>query len=1748
MLQIISHNPIGSIAALLLTATASLAATPVTVENYSFEDPNAGKISGWDGTPDIPGWSSDTTAADSGVETGYTPTHGTYTAFLMGGDPSVYNLTDHTIAAGYTYELIVDARETYQGYDLKMDLYYDDAGSRVVAATKTAAGLTNTMQQCTLTFAADDVPAAIGHKIGIQFSNASGSGWLGLDNVRLSYQSPSIAGNPDPADEAVHVDYEADLSWSPPSGLPGPGYNVYFGTASSPPLLSSNQTATTYDPGTLNFVTSYNWRIDTLDNGSTYTGTQWSFTTGGKATDPDPADGASGIPAGTVDVSWVGDDFATSYKVYSGQSLPLIYRGEVTDTYYPDLPAPVEIATYYWQVDEYIGTVPVMLGDTWSFTTTDLADAWQDPQTIGIDKQPPRATAIPYPDTSAALVGTPEASTYYQSLNGYWKFNWVKTPDQRPTDFYQPAYDVSGWDDIDVPSNWEMRGYGTPIYTNVTYPYPNNPPYIDTTAQNGNPVGSYRRTFTLPTGWTDRPVFIHFGGVYSAFYIWVNGAFVGYSEGSKTPAEFNITDYVTTGENVLAVEVYRWCDGSYLEDQDMWRLSGIFRDVYLYSVSDVELRDFFALCDLDTSYQDAQLSVSAAVRNLSGSTTDAHTVEVTLLDADDNPVGADPLMAASTGQINPLSENTVDLQTTVTDPHKWSAENPYLYTILITLKNSLDQTVEVKRCNFGFREVEIRNRQVYINNKPIYFKGTNRHEHDPNEARAIGYQMMVKDIELMKQHNINTVRTSHYPNDPRWYDLCDRYGIYVIDEANVESHAAMWLADEPDWELAHVDRTERMVHRDKNHPCIIFWSLGNEAGSGSNFVASSDAVRAIDTSRPIHYQGMNSVADVDSTMYPSVSSLASSGSSSSTKPFIMCEYAHAMGNAIGNLTEYWQTIESYERLIGGCIWDWVDQGLRKQTEQRYITTDDSTYDHNVYVYADTATGYSGDGITNGYAAVEPSAALDIIDQLTLEVWVKPGENTADHPFISKGDHQYALKIKSGTEIQFFIYDGTWVTCNCALPGDWQDNWHQVAGTYDGSELKVYLDGALQNTTSHTGSIDVTTYPVNIGRNSEITSRVFNGVIDKARIYNTALPVEELNQSSATPPASAVLWLEFEDVTPDPEYTPEWFWAYGGDYGDSPNSSDFCINGIISPDRRITAKLQHVKKIYQYIDMTAEDLLAGQIRVYNNYDFTNLSNFDINWSLSEDGSEIQSGSLTPLNLEPDQNTVVTIPFTQPTLKGGAEYLLKVSFHLQSDTLYASAGHEVAWDQFEIPFSVPPRPTLDLAEMSDLTLDETADAFTITGADFSLEFDRNTGAIASLVYDGKTIIADDGNLNGPALSVSRAFVDNDDWLRSEYSSHGLGANLTRTVTSSAATAPHAKVVEVSIVTECMGTSGNGFEHSCLYRIYGDGSILVDNTAEPVGSIAALAKLGLNLTVPGDYENLAWHGRGPQETYPDRKLGAAIDLYSGTVTDQYEEYVHPQENGNKEDVRWAALTDSAGDGLLIVNQSPLTFTALRMSDTDLEYAQHINEVTPDDRIHLEVNYGHSGLGNGSCGPGPLEQYKLYGNTSCNWTFSLRPYRPAMGNLQSVARYALPELTPPEPATNPDPNDHATNVPIAKMLSWTPGAGAVSHDIYFGTTSPPPYIENKTEAVFDTGLKEALTNYYWRIDEQNALGTKAGPEWSFTTGLPGDTDGDSDIDLIDLKKFCDFWLQTAAPLDVDINGDGRVDFRDYAYLAENW
>jgi beta-galactosidase len=1054
---------------------------------------------------------------------------------------------------------------------------------------------------------------------------------------------------------------------------------------------------------------------------------------------------------------------------------------------------------------------------------------WENPQIISQNTEKPHATLLPFPTEQQAL-NAPEwrTSPYIKLLNGTWKFRWVKHPNQIPTDFYQSTVDDKAWDNLPVPSNWQVVGaregrpYDRPIFTNIKHPFPATPPRITTDT---NAVGLYRVKFTVPTDFQDRAVFLHFAGVQSTCRVYLNGQPVGYHEDGMTPAEFLITDKLKSGENLLAVEVINWSDGSYLEDQDFWRLAGIFRDVFLVATPKTYLRDLSVVTDLDEQYTDAALKIVANVRNLIPAAPQSpYRLRAILYDPKKAVIFSETI--SSETATNAGEETIFRIRKDIKSPALWSAESPILYTLTIQLLGADGQVMEAVSQRIGFREMTMTNGQLLVNGKPVTYKGVNRHEFDPNTGRVISRESMIQDIKLMKQYNINAVRTSHYPNVTDWYDLCDEYGLYVIDEANIESHE-LWMkgqspADKPEWRDAFVARGRAMVERDKNHPSIVIWSLGNESDMGQNFKDMADIMRLIDPTRPIHYEGRKpyngtslTSFDIISTMYPSVDDMLKLMEKDPSRPVIVCEYAHAMGNSVGNLKDYWTAIDRYPRLQGGFIWDWVDQGLR-------------------------------------------------------------------------------IKNKSGKEFTDHIN---------------------------------YIDGA--------------------------------------------------------------------------------------------NACD----GLVNPDRTPQPELNEVKLVYQYVKLTTPTALSigspVKVNVRNTYDFQSLEPFRVEWTVLKNGEVIQRGGENNLVAKPGQTQVLTLPvrISDPeelvrngvphTGSGLNEYFLNVSVRLKQATSWAPAGHEVASGQFPIIANSPNPTVIGMNRIPPLRVASSPTAVTVRGKDFSVVFDKATGALTQWTYRGKNLLS-----KGLQPSLWRVPTDNDEGggsrsFASRWRKAGLDSAQPHSVDIKVE--PRPQMVRITCSNTIDGNGGS-IGQQTNYVVYGTGDVWITTTYTPTGTLPPLARVGMQFQLPANFTNMKWYGRGPFESYADRKDAAKVGLYEAKVADQFFPYTMAQENGNKTDVRWAEVTDGTGLGLLI-SGNITTNTWLNLNVRDYTDEALLKAKNPDNQevergnvTVVNVDMAQMGLGgDDSWSPRVHPEYQLPATKPYEYSFRLRPVD-ARTDIMAAISLSLP------------------------------------------------------------------------------------------------------------------------------------------------
>ncbi|MCB0282530.1 MAG: DUF4981 domain-containing protein [Calditrichaeota bacterium] len=1012
------------------------------------------------------------------------------------------------------------------------------------------------------------------------------------------------------------------------------------------------------------------------------------------------------------------------------------------------------------------------------FISAQAQNEWEDISVNQVNTELPHATFIPFESVGKAIENIPQNSAYYKLLNGNWKFHWSKNPDSRPADFYKADYDISNWLEIPVPADWQMHGYGYPIYTNIDYPYDKTPP---SPPKDFNPVGSYRHTFQIPDTWAGQQVFIHFAGVNSAFYLWINGEKVGYHEDSKTAAEFNITKYLKKGQNHLAVEVYRWCDGSYLEDQDFWRLSGIERDVYLLATPQLRVQDFFVLAGLDEKYTNGVFKLDVALKNHENKNSSA-TLKLKLLD--DEKVLYEKSEAAFSG----ADDSIISFSTELSDVKKWSAEIPALYSMLLVLedKSGVLQAIHTK---IGFRSVEVKNGQMLVNGKAILIKGTDRHEHDPITGHVVSRESMIKDIKMMKQFNFNAVRTSHYPNDPVWYQLCDEYGIYLIDEANIESHGFGYDADKTlgnkhEWKQMHLERTIAMVERDKNHPSVIIWSLGNEAGDGVNFEATSAWIHERDKSRLVHYEraGQREYVDIVSPMYSTVTSIIDYAEQKPSRPLILCEYSHAMGNSNGSAIKYWDAFKKYPALQGGFIWDWVDQGLFKTT---------------------------------------PS-----------------GES---------------------------------------------------------------------------------------------------------------------------------------------------YFAYGGDFGppNVPSDDNFCMNGLVSADRTPHPGVYELKQVQQPVSIEVIDLKTGAFKITNDYFFKNLDDLKGTWEIIEDGVSVKIGDFKVDGVIPGRSIGITVPAKIDNPKAGKEYILNISLKQNSANSWAEAGHEVAWEQFVLP-EHKENPAIDLSGLEKLEMSRKAGLIEIGNRKFKVTFDSESGSLVSYLISDTELIKE-----GLRPDFWRALTDNDvrGWKiyekpeiiwRDMYKSW-LVQNL--------------KIENISDKEIRLTFDGKlpkvEASYTIVYKINAAGEVLVSvNYNSLKDKRPVMIRFGTNMVLPAGFNNFKWYGRGPLESYWDRKAGMKTGLYSGKTQNQFFEYSRPQESGNKTDVRWASLTNYKGVGLMIEGSSLINVTAKNYKNEDLEGAAYLYQVRQTEDVYLNIDYKQVGVGGDdtwSDNARPHEEFRLTG-TQYSYSFTLK------------------------------------------------------------------------------------------------------------------------------------------------------------------
>ena len=1304
----------------------------------------------------------------------------------------------------------------------------------------------------------------------------------------------------------------------------------------------------------------------------------------------------------------------------------------------------------------------------------------------GINTEPASTfatTNVVYDSVDKAIKGAKDydkaASKYVQFLTGKDQEDWSLVVLQNQAlaqgdaykNFYKTDYKATTNDwktNLQLPCSWTRQGFDFSIYTNVTMPwqskYDSNVSAPNAPA-NYNPVGLYRKTFKVTDDMkaANGRVYLSFQGVESSYYVYVNGKEVGYSEDSYSPHSFDITDYLTTdgSDNLLAVEVHKFCDGTWMEDQDMYYDGGIFRDVYLYSAPLVHIQDYKVETDLDENYENATMKLNVTVANASKAAAEGYKVDVRLYDQDgkmfvnDMTMDLDTVPAADGDTDGSVSTAGSKL---VLSPELWSAETPNLYTMVLSLYDSKTGTYmgSVSQ-QLGFREIEFTKSEVdtngnrittdseykpiTINGKQLLLKGTNRHDTDPEYGKYVPHETQEEDIKLMKQYNLNALRTSHYSNDEYLYYLCDKYGIYVMGETNLESHALMDQGEKQvNFKNLAMDRTVTAFNRLKNRTSIVMWSTGNE-----NYYSSSASYangmfydliwyfKNNDSTRPIHSESSdgNNGTDMRSNMYPSVDTLYSRAAAN--MPYVLCEYDHAMGNAVGNLKEYWDAIRSSDNMLGGFIWDWVDQSRILSLDnlpQSYVVTEKkdgvvgsasiSSVDENPDSGA--LTGKSA----NGYALFESDKYNEALSgsgkSFTVEVICKPESDGADKVLIAKGDYQFALKTNSSKQLEFFAYyNNNWNSVTAKKPDNWVGNWHQVVATYDKGAIKIYCDGELVGSGNGNTTIASSSVALGVGCSAD-NGRTFDGEISMGRVYSRALSLEEINAQNSTTPAiteksdDVLLWADFAGLTVDESSKPYDYYAekdahanlysdeikgnfygYGGDSGESPNDNSFCVNGLVSPDRDVQPELYEVKYQYQSVWFSTDDsmLLGETIDVYNENNFLNLNDFDVKWTLTEDGKEIGSGKLSAedTNIAGRESGSIKVPYraSMPEeKKAGAEYYLNLSVQLKEDTEWAKAGHEVAYEQFQIPAEVTKvEPTIN----TNVTVDDSAeDVIKVSGTDFSFEVEKATGTLKNYVYKGETLLT-----SGPVPNYWRGILNNDN---GNYD--GNWKNVNKNVTASDIAVGTNDAGQKTIRVTLASASQANLKQTMVYKVDGSGAVTVDATVDATGtSLGRYIRIGTVMELPEGYENVEWYGNGPVEAMWDREDFATVGRYSNTVSGMFYPYLDTQDTGTVTGVKWISVTNpSAKSAMAIAATDTVEASALHFTVDDLDQAQHPYELTKLDSTILTVNYRSQGTGNKSCGQDTLSAYLLPNNKAYTYEYTMVPYTTNDSDPMDVTR----------------------------------------------------------------------------------------------------------------------------------------------------
>ncbi len=1319
-----------------------------------------------------------------------------------------------------------------------------------------------------------------------------------------------------------------------------------------------------------------------------------------------------------------------------------------------------------------LGLTPARRSDTTKqkFTHNEWTGKNGAEDVFAVNREPAALSLVPYQDQAAAAKAcfeydAREESTFMQMLTGPgedWQLTVVQNEgDAQPllnAGAMKPGYSAgNGWKTVTLPDSWTGQGFDFPIYTNVGLPwqsaYDGNVP-CPQAPTNYNPVGLYRKTFTVsPEMLADnRRITVHFEGVESAYYVYVNGMEVGYSEDTFSPHRFDITDYLTEGENLIAVEVHKFCDGTWFEDQDMVYDGGIFRDVYLTSQPLVSISDFTVVTDLDDNNKNAALNLSVNVTNLASKAVGGMSIDVAVIDESGNNITEGTSIAVDS--VGSGDTTTVKTSKQVLNPALWSAEHPNLYALVLTLKNS-DGTIETVSHQLGFREISFTRTEVdssyrvttkswqpvKINGMMLRFKGVNRHDTDPFHGKAVPRTTIEEDVRLMKTNNINAIRTSHYSNDSYLYWLCNRYGLYMMAETNMECHGLMYGDNNTQtgwfYELG-MNRTETAYQRLKNNPAIVAWSIGNEMKYTSDPGFGNGIFRDMiwyfknhDYTRPVHSEGQGGSmgTDMDSQMYPGSDGIRSKAGNG-RMPYVMCEYDHAMGNSVGALKEYWDSIRSADNMLGGFIWDWCDQsravslGGFASSGKSYQITDKKGKTGTVTAGESDFNRSAGDGSLTGvsckgYTLMDGDTSyLGALSgtgkSFTFEAIVKPASTAQNQIFLSIGDNQAALKTQSsGTGLEFFVHNGGWNSVSAAFPSNWTGNWHQVVGVYDKGTVSLYCDGKLLASDSFADGIDGGNTPLGIGYDAS-NGRRLSGEISLARVYNKALSAAEISAQNSTSPAigadasSVLVWLDYsaevteataatgsaivngkwdyystEDAQKNlyADLTPGHYFGYGGDWGDRPNDGSFCENGLICPDRTPQPELYEVKYQYQNFWFTADSSMIEnrKINVFNENSFANLNEFDVKWTLLRNGIACDSGTCTDIDVPAKKNGTITASFTMPrSIAAGDEFLLNISVCEKTGNKIVPKGTELSYAQFEVPAASPK--VVKTASEGKTSVTKNGSGYSVKGDDFSFEIDGG-GRIKNYTYKGEVLLTE-----GPAPNFWRGMFENDGGSQNQSKFDGgwrFAMNNASVTGMDLSEADGAKIVTVSMKLQ------NGTNIRIRYGIEDSGAVTVGFSVDARGTgMGKFIRVGSMMTMPAGFEDVTWYGNGPVESLSDRKTFGRLGVWTNTVSGMFFPYMKADDCGTMTDTKWMAVQGKSHSyGLLVAAESNVEASALHVTPEDFQKANHPYEITPSKNTYLSMNYGSMGTGSATCGQATLDQYTLRSDTVYNWTYTLIP-----------------------------------------------------------------------------------------------------------------------------------------------------------------